>query len=61
MKKSVQERINFIEHLHEIFYIKKGYGAYAFISVSDAMSLFDKYSATDKSADLFINQYVRSL
>ncbi len=61
MKKVAQERIEFIEHLHEVFYIKKGYGAFAFISVTDVMSLFDKYLDTNEPADLFINQFIRSL
>jgi len=61
MTKLTQERINFIEHLHEVFYMKKGYGAFAFISISDAMSLFDKYLDTNESADLFINQFLRSI
>ncbi len=60
MTKLTKERINFIERLHEIFYIKKGYGAFAFISISEAMSLFDKYLDTNESADLFINQFLRS-
>ncbi len=60
MTKLTKERINFIERLHEIFYMKKGYGAFAFISISDAMSLFDKYLDTNESADLFINQFLRS-
>lgn len=61
MKKVAQERIEFIEHLHEVFYIKKGYGAFAFISVTDVMSLFDKYLDTNEPTDLFINQFIRSL
>jgi hypothetical protein len=60
MTKLTKERINFIERLHEIFYMKKGYGAFAFISISEAMSLFDKYLDTNESADLFINQFLRS-
>lgn len=61
MTKLTQERINFIEHLHGVFYIKKGYGAFAFISVTDAMSLFDEYLDTNESADLFIKRFIRSL
>lgn len=61
MTKLTQDRINFIEHLHEVFYMKKGYGAFAFISVTDAMSLFEQYLETNESADFFINRFIRSL
>ena len=56
-----QERLNFIEHLHEVFFIRKGYGAYAFVSVTDVMGLFDRYLDSNESADLFINNYVKSV
>lgn len=61
MTKLTEERINFIEHLHEVFYLRKGYGAFAFISVADALSLYDKYLNSNESDDLFINRYVKSI
>jgi len=56
-----QNRINFIEQLHERFLMKKGHGAFAFISLTDAVSLFDAYLDSGKTADLYINQYVSSI
>ena len=61
MSELAQNRINFIDQLHQTFLMRKGHGAFAFISVSDALSLFDKYSGTNESADLFISRFVRSL
>ena len=56
-----QNRVNFLEHLHEAFIIKKGHGAFAYISISEAMSLFDMYLKSSESADLIIRRFVRSL
>ena len=61
MSELAQNRINFIEQLHEVFLMRKGHGAFAFISISDALSLFDKYTGSSESADLFISRFVRSL
>ncbi len=61
MTKLTLERINFIEHLHEVFHAKKGYGAFAFISVPEVISLFEKYLESNESADSFINRFIRSL
>lgn len=61
MTQLTQNRISFIEQLHAVFYKRKGHGAFAYISVSDAMSLFETYLDSTKSADLFINQFVRSV
>ena len=61
MTQLTQERLNFIEHLHEVFFIRKGYGAFAFVSVVEVMGLFDKYQDSNESADLFINKYVKSV
>jgi len=60
MSELTQERINFIELLHESFFRKKGYGAFAYISVSEAISLFERYLDSNESASFFINCYVRS-
>lgn len=61
MSKLTQERISFIELLHEVFIKRTGHGAFAYISVSDAMSLFDSYLESKEDAGLFINRYVRSV
>lgn len=61
MTQLTQERINFIGHLHEVFLIRKGYGAYAFISVKDVMALFEQYLDSNESAHIFINKYVKSI
>lgn len=61
MSKLTQERISFIELLHEVFIKRTGHGAFAYISVSDAMSLFDNYLESKEDAGLFINRYVRSV
>jgi len=61
MSELTQERINFIELLHESFFRTKGYGAFAYISVSDALSLFDKYLDSNETANFFIKSYVRSV
>jgi len=61
MTELAQNRINFIDQLHQTFLMRKGHGAFAYISISDALSLFDKYTGTSESADLFITRFVRSL
>ena len=61
MSELAQNRIMFIDQLHETFLMRKGHGAFAFISISDALSLFDKYTGSSESADLFISRFVRSL
>jgi len=61
MTQLTQDRINFIEQLHDVFCIRKGRGAFAYISVSDAMSLFETYLDSTESVDLFVNRFVRSI
>jgi len=61
MIKLTQDRIYFIELLHEAFFKRKGYGAFAYISISDAMSLFESYLESKQTAGHFINNYVRSV
>ena len=61
MSELAQNRINFIDQLHQTFLMRKGHGAFAYISVSDAISLFDKYTESSESADLYISRFVRSL
>ena len=61
MTRLTRERLNFIEHVHEVFLMRKGYGAFAFVSVADVMELFDKFLDSNESADLFIEKYVKSV
>ncbi|MCK5190569.1 MAG: hypothetical protein KAR12_11005 [Methylococcales bacterium] len=61
MTKLAQNRVNFLEHLHETFLVQKGHGAFAYISISEAMTLFDMYINSNESADLIIRRFIRSL
>ena len=61
MKQLTQERLNFIERVHEVFFIKTGYGAFAYVTVVDVMELFDQYLESNESADIFIDKYVKSV
>ena len=61
MSKLAQERTTFIELLHDVFINKTGRGAFAYMSVSDAMALFDSYSGSNEEIGIFINKYVRSI
>ena len=61
MSKLTQDRMTFIELLHDVFIKRTGHGAYATISVTEAMELFDKCLASEQSTDRFVNQYVRSV
>ncbi len=61
MSELEKSRFDFIEQLHHQFLIKKGHGAFAFISPSEAIKLFNDYLNSDEPADLFINRFVRSI
>jgi len=61
MSELAKSRIGFFDQLHETFLMRKGHGAFAYISVSEALSLFDKFLDSNESADFFINQFVRSV
>jgi len=61
MTELAQERFSFIELLHEVFFTRKGHGAYAYITVTEAMTLFDEYLVSGEQANQFINHYVRSI
>ena len=61
MSEITQERINFIELLHQAFFKTKGYGAFAYIPITEAMELFEQYLISSESTDLFINRFVRSV
>ncbi|WP_087868242.1 hypothetical protein [Bathymodiolus platifrons methanotrophic gill symbiont] len=43
MTELAEQRINFIAQLHEVFLLKKGYGAFAYISVAEVIDLFNNY------------------
>jgi len=60
MTELTKERLIFIEMAHQYFLIKKGFGAYAFISVKELMRLFDEYKGSQQSADQVLAQYVKS-
>jgi len=60
MSKLAQERTDFINQLHDVFIQRTGRGAFAFISISDAMTLFDVYLISSDEAGFFIGRYVRS-
>jgi len=61
MPEPTKNRVKFFDQLHEVFLMKKGQGAFAYISVSEALSLFNKYLESNEPADLFINRFVRSI
>jgi len=61
MSELARNRINFIELLHERFLMKKGHGAFAYISVPSAITLFEDYLDSGEPADLFINRFVLSM
>ncbi len=61
MPELAQKRIDFIAHLHEVFLINKGYGALAYISLTEVMDLFNRYMDSGEPEDQFINRYVRSI
>ncbi len=61
MSKLTQDRITFIELLHDVFIKRTGHGAFATISVTEAMELFDSCLVSGQPTERFINQYVRSV
>jgi len=61
MPELAQQRIQFIDQLHEVFLRKKGYGALAYITLPDILNLFEQFLKSGDSVDHFINQYVRSV
>ena len=61
MSELAQNRINFIDQLHQTFLMRKGHGAFAYISISDALSLFDKYRGSSEPVDLYISRFVRAI
>ena len=61
MSESARKHITFMGLLNEVFFIRKGHGALAYISITDVMSLFDEYLKSGESAYQFINRYVNSI
>ena len=61
MSELTKERITFIETLHEVFLMRKGFGALAFVSITDVMKLFDEYKKSNETSDSFIHRYVNSI
>lgn len=61
MTELAEQRINFIAQLHEAFLLNKGYGAFAYISITEVMDLFNRYLDSDEPVELFINRFVRSV
>lgn len=61
MSKLTQQRNAFIELLHEVFMRRTGHGAFAYISVTEAMKLFEQFLVTNEAAKPFINRFVRSV
>jgi hypothetical protein len=61
MSEITLERLNFIELLHDAFFKTKGYGAFAYLSVTEVMDLFEQYLVSNESANLFINRFVRTV
>lgn len=60
MTELTRERLIFIEMAHQFFLIKKGFGAYAFISVKELMKLFEEYKGSQQSVDQVLSQYTKS-
>ncbi len=61
MTKLTQQRNAFIELLHDVYLRRTGHGAFAYISITDAMNLFDQYLVTNEPAKQFINRKLRSV
>jgi len=61
MPDPIQNRTTFFNRLHEIFLMKKGQGAFAYISVYEALLLFNQYLDSKESADSVINKFISTL
>jgi hypothetical protein len=51
-----KERSDFVEQLHHEFLYLKGYGAYTYISPTDASNLFDSYLMHENNISSAITQ-----
>ena len=61
MTKLARQRIDFMELLNDAFVVRKGHGAYAYVSITDVMNLFEKYLDSNESISKYINRYVSSI
>lgn len=61
MTQLAQNRISFIDQLHSAFILRKGYGAYAYYSISEIMALYDKFLDSGETSESFIDRFVRSV
>ena len=59
--KLVFQGIVFISLLNDAFVVRKGHGAYAYVSITDIRNLFEKYLDSNESTNQYINRYVRSI
>lgn len=56
-----EQRDGFFSMLHAMFIVKKGFGAFAFISSADANHLFDQYLSSGENQQSFINKFIMSI
>ena len=61
MTRLTHQRIDFIELLNDTFVVRKGHGACAYVSITDIMTLFEKYLESNESTSKYINRYVSSI
>ena len=55
-----QQRIDFIALLHSTFILSKGHGAFAYVSIIDVLTLFEKFLDSNEPVNRYINRYVSS-
>ena len=61
MTKLARQRIDFMELLNDAFVVRKGHGAYAYVSIADVMLLFEKYLDSNEPTSKYIKRYVSSI
>jgi len=49
-------RIDFIQQLHEAFLSKRGHGAFAYMSITDVLSLYDEYTDSTIALNTFVTR-----
>ncbi len=59
MSELAQQRLAFIEYLHDMFLIHKGYGAYAYISPNQAIKLFEQLQNAGEEKERLVKDFVR--
>jgi len=55
-----QSRINFIERLHEAFLSRKGHGAFAYMSATDVLLIFEDYLDSGEPIESFCGRLARA-